>query len=269
LAGPAVSIAIAITATMVAFLAAAVSADDLAVAAPTWLAVINTALVAFNLIPAAPLDGGRVLSALLWRRWADEHRAHAAATRVGHWFGTTLILVGAVLFVSGDPGGGVWLAFLGWFLTTTADAERAFVDARHALEGVRVIDVMTRDLVVAPRHLRLDDFIDHYVYRWGHTAYPVVNDQGRVEGLLTLRAIGAVPRNRWGQLTVADIATPLDQVMITSPTSAVGEVVATLNMRTGNRALVFDGDRLVGIVSPRDITRGLEMTATGRSTVTA
>jgi Zn-dependent protease len=268
LAGPAVSMAIALTATVVALLCAALSADDLAVAAPSWLAVINIALVVFNLIPAAPLDGGRVLSAWLWRRWADEHRAHRAAARVGHWFGTTLVVVGIALFVTGDVGGGVWLAFLGWFLTTTADAERVFADARHALDGVRVVDVMTRDLIVAPRDLRLDDFIDHYVYRWGHTGYPVVDDQGRVEGLLTLRAIGAVPRNRWGHLTVADIAMPLDHVTITTPTSPVDEVIAALHVGTGNRALVFDGDQLVGIVSPRDITRLLGTTSTGRPTVT-
>jgi Zn-dependent protease len=267
LAGPAVSVAIALAATSFAGLGAALSADDLVIAAPSWLAVINIVLVVFNLIPAAPLDGGRVLSALLWSRWADEHRAHRAAAQVGRWFGITLIAAGVVLISAGDAGGGVWLALLGWFLTTTADAERAFVDARQSLEGVRAADVMTRDLVVAPRQCRLDEFIDRYVSRWGHSAYPVVDDRGRVEGLLTLRALGAVPRDRWAHVAVTDIATPLDQVTITTPLTPVADILTTLHAGTGNRALVFDGDRLVGMISSRDITRHLARTARMRPPV--
>jgi Zn-dependent protease len=260
LAGPAVSVAIATAAGVSAILADALAADDLAVAALTWLAVINTALVAFNLIPAAPLDGGRVLSAVLWTRWSDERRAHRAATRVGRGFGTGLILLGIVLFAAGDLVGGVWLAFLGWFLSMAADAEQAFAEARSSLEGIRAADVMTRNPIVTPRNIRLDRFVDEYVHRWRHGAYPVVDEHGRVDGILTLRAMRGVPRNQWSRYSVADVATPRARVATTTPETPIVDVITALNTDGGDgRVLVFDEERLVGIISPSDITRLLEV----------
>ena len=260
LAGPVVSLAIALAAAMAAILTDALVTDELVVAALVWLAVINTALVLFNLIPAAPLDGGRVLSAILWNRWSDERRAHRAATRMGRGFGTALIALGIVLFAAGDFGGGVWLAFLGWFLSSVADAERAAADTYQVLQGIRAVDVMTPNPVVAPGKIRLDHFIDELVHTARHGAYPVVDDQGHVQGVLTLRAIRGVPRDRWPLYSVADVATPRSQVAKAAPDTPIAEVIALLNTTRGNgRVLVFDADELVGIIAPSDITRLLSV----------
>ena len=256
LAGPAVSAVVGLTAIALAVLADALGVDDLAIAALLWLGVINIVLLVFNLIPAAPLDGGRVLSALLWRKWSDERRAHSASTRVGRWFGTGLILVGVALFAFDDPVGGVWLAFMGWFLTTAAAAEQVAANARGALEGLRAADLMTRDPIVAPRAIRLDLFIDEFVHRWRHGAYPIVDDRGRVSGLVTLRMVRAMPRDGWSHCTVADVATPIDRVAVTTPDAAMIDVVKAMNADGGDgRVLVFDRDQLVGIISPSDISR--------------
>jgi Zn-dependent protease/predicted transcriptional regulator len=256
LAGPAVSAVIGLAAVALAALGAALGADELVTAALLWLGVINVVLLVFNLIPAAPLDGGRVFSALLWKRWSDERRAHRAATRVGRWFGTCLIVLGVASFALNDPIGGVWLVFLGWFLTTAAVAEQSTADARVALEGVRAADVMTRDPIVAPRVARLDRFIDDVVHRSRHGAYPIVDDHGRVSGLVTLRAVRAMPRDGWSHCTVSEVATPIDRVATTTPDAAIVDVLEAMHGNGGDgRVLVFDNGRLVGIISPSDISR--------------
>ena len=260
LAGPGVSVVIGSLAIALATLADALAVDELATASLAWLGVINIVLVAFNLIPAAPLDGGRVLSALLWTRWSDERCAHRAATRVGRWFGTGLIILGVASFAADDLVGGVWLAFLGWFLITAAEAEQAYADARGALEGVRVADVMTRDPIVAPRSLLVDRFIDEFVHHHRYGAYPIVDEHGRVEGIVTLRSVRGVPRDSWSRYRLADIATTRERVATTTPDTPVVDVITAMNAdgRDG-RALVFDGDQLVGIISPSDISRLMEL----------
>lgn len=262
LAGPIVSAAIALGAGMAAVIGNELAADDLVVAALWWLAVINTALVAFNLMPAAPLDGGRVLSAILWSRWSDERRAHRAAVRMGRGFGTALIALGIVLFSAGDLGGAIWLAFLGWFLSSAAVAEQAAAETQRSLEGLRAADAMTPNPVVVPGDIRLDQFLDEWVPRYRHGGYPVVDGRGNVHGLVTLRSVRGIPRQRWSQLTVTDVATPRAQVVTATPDTPIIEVLSGLSAGGGDgRVLVFDADRLVGIVSPRDITHLLSVSS--------
>jgi Zn-dependent protease len=259
LAGPAVSVVIGVAAIALAALADALTVGELATTALLWLGAVNLVLVAFNLIPAAPLDGGRVLSAILWTRWADERRAHRASTRSGRWFGTGLVLLGVVSFAADDLVGGVWLAFLGWFLITAAESEQAYADARAAIEGVRVMDVMTRDPIVVPRSLPVDRFIDDYVHRHRYGAYPVADEHGYIVGIVTLRAVRGVPRESWSRYRVTDIATPRDRVTAATPYTPVVDVIGAMNADGADgRVLVFDRDRLVGIISPSDVSRLLE-----------
>ena len=259
LAGPVVSFTIGLSAIGFAAVAEALTVGELATTALRWLGVINLVLFAFNLIPAAPLDGGRVLSAALWTRWSDERRAHRAATRAGRWFGTGLILLGVASFAADDLVGGVWLAFLGWFLITAAESEQASADALGALEGVRVADVMSRDPIVVPRSMSIDRFVDEYVHHHRYGAYPVIDEQGRVEGLVTLRAIRTVPRDSWPRVGLAEVATPIEQVVTATCETPVVDVITGMNLDGGGgRVLAFDGDRLVGIISPSDISRLME-----------
>jgi Zn-dependent protease len=259
LAGPAVSVVIGLTVIALAALAESLAIGDLATTALLWLGFVNIVLVAFNLIPAAPLDGGRVLSAILWKRWSDERRAHRAATRVGRWFGTGLIVLGVASFAADDLVGGVWLAFLGWFLITAAESEQAYADARSALAGVLVADVMSRDPIVAPRSLTLDRFIDEFVHHHRYGAYPVIDEQGRIDGIVTLRALRGEPREVWSRRRLADIATPRELAVTTTADTPVVDVIPAMNADDGDgRVLVFDADRLVGIISPSDISRLME-----------
>jgi Zn-dependent protease len=138
-----------------------------------WLAVINLALAVFNLVPAAPLDGGRILRAFLWRRRGDRLSASVTAARAGTVFGFVLIGLGLLEFAFGAGFGGLWFVLLGWFLVNAAKSEQQQARVRHALSGIRVRDVMSSDPTTAPRTLTVDDFLDSYLFAHRHSTFPL------------------------------------------------------------------------------------------------
>lgn len=212
----------------------------------------------FNLIPGAPLDGGRVLRALLWMRSGDHDRAAATATSVGQVVGYCLVGLGLLAFAAGDTVGGLWTILIGWFLLTAARAEHEATLAEHALGGMSVRDVMSSDVHTASAELSVEEFIDKHLLQGRHSAYPVVAWSGAVEGLVTLAQLRSVPTPARSRTSVRDVALPLAQVAVCAPTDPATGILARTTRESGNRALVFDDGRLVGIVTPADITRVLE-----------
>ena len=176
-----------------------------------WLGYVNVALLVFNLLPALPLDGGRVLRSLLWLRSGDLGRATRTATSVARVFAYGLIGLGIALFVLEGAFSGAWLAFIGWFLLQAATAEARWVAARQALGGLRVRDLMVRDPVTVPPDLPLGRFMDEVVWTQRHTTYPVVED-GRALGLLPFRRVAEVPRAEWDDRRVRDCMLGLDEI---------------------------------------------------------
>lgn len=258
-AGPATSLGLAAAFAVVAGALDGLGVAHLAVSVTGWLAATNLLLGVFNLLPGAPLDGGRILRAALWARRGDRVGAAVTAARAGAVVGYGLIAVGLLETFAGE-GGGLWLAFIGWFVLSAARAEEGSVVARHALSGVRVGDVMTRDPVTAPAWVTIDAFIDQYLLGHPHSAYPVEGFDGNVAGLVTLAQLRAVPASERHLRRVVDAAVPLADVAIAAPGDAIVDVLtAGRPSATGGRTLVLDGDRLVGIVTPADVTRALEV----------
>jgi len=260
LAGPAVSIAIAIVSGVLAGGIASVGGPDLLVAAVAWLAFINGMLAVFNLVPGAPLDGGRVLHALVWRRTGSRSRATMTATSAGRGFGFVLIGMGVLLFAAGDIGG-VWFAFIGWFLMNAARAEATHVLVHDALAGLKVRDVMTSDPITAPVDATITQLLDDYFMGYHCSAFPIVDDAGGVFGLVTLHQVKSVASDRRDRLQACDVAWPANAVPTCAPDQPVVELLDSIvraNAGDG-RALVFDHGALVGIVSPTDVNRALEL----------
>lgn len=220
-----------------------------------WLAGINLLLGLFNLLPGAPLDGGQVLRAWLWRRHGDPVRAAVGAARAGRTVAIVLIGLGLLEFLAGALVGGVWLAFIGWFIFTAARTDEAQVLTRSALTGVRVADAMTADPRTAPDWITVTEFIEHYLLGDRHSAYPVQARDGSISGLITLAQLREVAPDQRSSTLVGSIAIPLDRV----PTATSNEPVTTLLERLAangnNRALVVDGDRVTGIITAHDLTR--------------
>jgi Zn-dependent protease/CBS domain-containing protein len=261
LAGPLMSVTVGLVLSAVAVLVAVAGGPDLLVVTCGWLGGINLFLALFNLAPAAPLDGGRVLAALLWRRHGDRVRAAVSATRAGMTFGYVLIVVGVFVFLAGGGIGGLWFVFLGWFLLSAARAESSHVQLRDALAGVRVADVMTADPVVAPASLTVDAFFDQYALRYRFSAFPLEGPDGDLEGLVTLSRLKAVPAERRASTTVRDIACPMSEVPVAAPDEPIVDLLGRMTEATDGRALVLADDRLVGLVSPTDISRTVSLAA--------
>ena len=194
--GPAVSLALAAGFAVVAWLLQAVGSEGLPFGVFAWLATINLVLAVFNLIPAAPLDGGRLLRAALWRRRGDRTSAAVTAAHAGRRFGWLLVTLGLIQFLVADVGG-LWLMLLGWFITTAATAEVQHAELTDALSGVRVADVMSADPVTVPAGITITRFLDAYVFTHPHSTFPVTDFEGRPTGLVTLQRVKRIaPRAR-------------------------------------------------------------------------
>lgn len=236
----------------------ALGAADLLVGVFGWLALINLVLAGFNLIPAAPLDGGRVLRALLWRRSGDRRQAAITAARAGQGFAALLIGLGIAEFAFGAGLGGIWFMLLGWFVLTAARAEQTYA----RVQGIRVTDVMTPDPVVAPDWLTVQDFLDQYVFPHRFSTFPVQGFDGQLTGVVTLRALKRVPPQERATAQVRAVRCPMERV----PTVRADDDLTALFQRsagacTEGRVLVLGEDgKAVGIVSPADIARVLDLT---------
>lgn len=256
-AGPLVSLLLGLAFWLLAELAHAAGWPVLVAAGLGWLAAINLLLAVFNVLPGAPLDGGRLLRAALWKWRGDRTWASIAAARAGRGIGLVLVVLGGfdVLFY-GDLSG-LWLALVGWFLMSAAAAEEQQAQVGESLAGVRVGDVMTPDPDTVAPEVTAAEFIAGHLLAYRHSTLPLV-EGGRPVGLLTLARLRAVPESARATTALGAIACPMPEVPVAAPGDALAELIPRLNRAADGRALVLDGGRLVGIVSPVDITRAIE-----------
>ncbi|WP_447002525.1 site-2 protease family protein [Saccharothrix isguenensis] len=255
-AGPATSVVLGVGFFLLAWPVAVANADVLVRGVLAYLAFINLVLAAFNLIPAAPLDGGRILSAALWRRWGDRHRAAVASTRVGRGFGFTLILLGAVTLFDGTTGG-LWWMMIGAFIVVMAQAEQRQSELGAALSRLRVRDVMTADPDTADGGDSVSTFLRDTALVRRHSAFPLVDELGGLQGLITLNRLKAVPPAERDRTALRDAAWPPPEVPKVEPDDPLPDLLSVMGDQADGRALVFDQGRLVGIVSPTDISRAM------------
>jgi CBS domain-containing protein len=225
-----------------------------------WLGSTNLALLAFNLLPALPLDGGRVLRSLLWGAKGDFVWATRVAAWIGRAFGYLFIAGGLAFLIFQGSFSGAWLAFIGWFLLQAAAAEDRYLVTRQALEGLHVRDLMARDPVTARPDATLGEFVDDIVWSRRYTTYPVA-DAGRAVGLLPFRAVAAVPRREWDSRTVAECMLAADAVPVVRADDEAIDAAGDVAESEVGRALVVDGDRLVGLLSVTDFARAFELRA--------
>jgi Zn-dependent protease/CBS domain-containing protein len=255
IAGPLVSLAIGAVFVAGAWaLPLPAAADGVA----SWLGFINLILLAFNMLPALPLDGGRVLRSALWARSGDLAAATRTAGVVARGFAYLLIAAGIAELVFLRSFGGLWLAFLGWFLLQAAAGEERALATRQALGGLRVADVMVRNPATVREDMSLGRFMDDIVWSRRFTTYPVVDD-GRAVGLLPFRCVAEVPRSEWDQRFVRDCMLRLDQVPVVAADDRLADVLEQFGANDLNRALVLDDGRLVGLLSITDLARALEV----------
>jgi Zn-dependent protease len=257
--GPVTSLALAGVFAALALAFRHLGVANIAVGVAWWLSGINLLLGLFNLLPGAPLDGGRVLSAYLWRRHGDKVRGQVGATRGGRIVGYALIALGLFEFMVASIVTGVWTVFIGWFLLTAAQSEERRILTRQSLSGVRVADAMTAHPHTAPGWISLEDFIQSYVLGDRHSAYPVEGPSGGIVGLITLAQLRQVAPGERDTTLVRDAAVPMDRVITAAPHEPLVALLGRLAPSSGSRALVMDRGQLVGIVTASDISRLIDV----------
>jgi Zn-dependent protease/predicted transcriptional regulator len=221
-----------------------------------YLAWSNLLLAGFNLVPGFPLDGGRLLRSAIWKATGSLARATRVASLAGQAVGWLLVAAGVAWLLAGDLAGGIWFAFIGWFLVQAARSSYQELQLRDMLRGVEAEDVMAGNLLRIPPDLSLQDAVDDYFMRYDHSAFPV-DEQGRTIGLLTLRGIRRVPRDQWPTRRVRDLMVPLGDQVVVAPHARMDVVLGKLQDSEAGRVLVVQAGEVVGIITPTDLTRWL------------
>lgn len=256
-AGPIVSFAIAAVFGILTFLGDRVEWAGEIQGVVDYLWRINALVAAFNLVPALPLDGGRILRSWLWHRQANFADATRSAARAGTAFGALLALVGILNFFSDSGGGGLWFVFLGWFLIQAARSEASVGLMETALAGRKVRDVMSPDPQVVEAGTSIEEFLENIVAQRGHSTYPVV-DAERLVGLVSLRAAGQVEPERRDSTTVKDVMLKDHEVEMVEADARLMDVIGSIHGGVGRSPVVEDG-KAVGVISIADVTHALEV----------
>jgi len=259
-AGPATSVLLGAGCGAIALGLSATGAEGLVIAVPGYLAAANLLLAVFNLVPAAPLDGGRVLRAALWAWRGDRTWAAVVAARAGRFFGYALIVLGIAQVVFLSQFGGLWLALIGWFLVNAASAEAAQATVTNRLAGVRVSEVMTPQPTTADGDQTVAQFVDEVALRRMFSSYPLVDSDRRLTGLVTLNRIRAVPPERRFDTRLTDVACPPGDVPPARPEMPLTELLPRLSSCADGRAVVTDTyGHVIGVVSPSDVARAMSL----------
>jgi Zn-dependent protease len=256
-AGPATSVGLAAAFGVGALALSALGAPGLLGSALAWLALINGILALFNLIPAAPLDGGRILSALLWFRHGNRYRAAATAAQVGVVFGWLLVGAGGVGWLAGLGFGGLWTALIGWFLVSAARAEGEMARSRLAFGDLRVRDVMIADPPRVRGWITVADFLEEDAPHLRDPVAVVERFDGTIAGLVSVDRLRSAPAAPEGVARrVQDYMVPVATIRVAHPDDRVADVAVRPTRGRAGHTLVFDGDRLVGLVSPEAVASG-------------
>lgn len=265
LAGPGTSLALAALAGTAAGLTSLVVSGGPVTTMLTWLASVNLVLAVFNLLPGAPLDGGRVLRAGLWWRSGDRLRATATAARSGQLLGTVLLALGIVEALWFGQLGGLWLVLLGWFLRTAAQTEMIAAGLRQRLGDLRVRDLMTPAPVTVGADWSLPQLLSADAARTAHRVFPVVDAEHRPVGVLAWSDLAAIPESRRGEVRLGSVARRLPKQAFTEAGERAGDLMCRIVLRPNLDAAVVVGTdgRLTGILTATDLVLAADRSALG------
>lgn len=233
-----------------------------------WLGPINVIVGAFNLVPAFPLDGGRLLRSAIWAATGSLHTATRWASAIGQAIGWFFVVLGVSMafgaylpVVGGGLASGLWLAFVGWFLASAAGQTWSLQLAHEALEGMTVSRLMRPVEHVLRPDASISSLVSHWLLRRDEEWYPVVDDSGRLQGVVTLSDVHDAPRETWDSTPVSRVMTPIDQLVTMSPREDLGQALDELARTPASEIPVLDGDRLVGALHRFDVARWVELRA--------
>lgn len=248
-AGPLVSLALAV---LFYVLQPLVAGLEPLLGLAEYLAYINLALVLFNLIPGYPLDGGRVFRAVVWAVTGNMRRATFIAANVGRFFAFLFIFAGILQMLGGNLGGGLWIAFIGWFLDNAASSQVQQLMFQGALAGHTVAQAMNTHCAAIPADLTLQQLVDEHILGSGQRCF-LVNRGDDTLGLMTLHRIKEVPRDEWPTTTAAQAMLPLEQSQSLNPDSELWTALQKMDRDGVNQLPVNRDHQVIGMLSRADV----------------
>ena len=256
--GPGMSILLGAIFGSVAVLSEHAGIHGLPLYVAKWLSYINLLLAAFNLIPAAPLDGGRILRAGLWKRSGNQARASVTASRAGRAFAIVLIALGFVEIARGETEG-IWFALMGWFLFSAARAEEGAATLKGSIAGLTVGHAMSRQPPTLPSTMTVAEVLRGYLHWLQGDAIAVVGVTGVLEGVLTVEGLQSVAPAARASTRIGEVALPILSLPVAHPDELVSDVLRRMQAALGP-AVVLDGEgRLAGLVTPAGIQRAAQL----------
>jgi Zn-dependent protease/predicted transcriptional regulator len=223
-----------------------------------YLALINLILVVFNMVPAFPLDGGRVLRSILWGVQKDLRRATRISAAFGTAFGILLMILGLVSLLAGNLIGGIWWFILGLFIRGASKMAVRQMLFRQLLEGEPVGNFMRRDPITVPSSTTIRELVDDYIYRHHHKMFPVVDD-GHLTGCITLSRVKEVPQEEWGRRMVGELVWPCNEDNTITPATDAMVAFTTMHGKDLSRVMVVENGRLAGILALKDLMKFLAL----------
>ena len=224
----------------------------------SYLWVINLVLAAFNLVPAFPLDGGRVLRSLLWGYSKRLTWATRIASRIGSGFGFLLMLLGVLFFIRGDLVGGIWWFLIGMFVRSASTGSYQQLLTKQVLAGHPVRQFMQENPIAVPYQISIEQLVEDYVYKHHFKMFPVLEGE-RLVGCITTRQIKELPRSEWNQHTVKELSSGCSKENTISPDADATEALSQMHRTHNSRLMVVEGDRLVGIIALKDLLEFLSL----------
>jgi Zn-dependent protease/predicted transcriptional regulator len=222
-----------------------------------WLARINLVLGVFNLVPGFPMDGGRVLRSIIWGRTKNYFYATRKASGVGRKIALFFIIFGLFSFFTGFPGG-LWLTFIGWFLYTVAQTSYQQANLQESLSGLKVRDVMVKNMVILNSSVTVQDAVNNYFLRYGFGGFPVFAD-GKFLGFITLKEIKNIPREDWTNVKVSNVLIPHQADWEVSPEDDVMKALELMMTKDKGRIAVTENNKIVGLITRNGIARYLQV----------
>ena len=256
ISGPAMSLLLYIVFILLSNILNRFGVQEAVVASFSYIASVNLILGLFNLIPAFPLDGGRVLRALIWHFSKDLHRATKVSSSIGRMFGYLLIFLGVLILLNGNFINGLWLLFIGWLINQMSQSSYQSMVVSNLFDKIQVSDFMNADVVSVEPFISVRKLVDDYFLKYKYTFFPVINGE-IILGIVNAGSVKSVPKDELSHTSVSTILVPLSDTLIVSPKETVSAAMKKTLSNGVGRVLVIEDNRLLGLISKTDILKYL------------
>lgn len=222
-----------------------------------YLAIVNIVLGVFNILPGYPLDGGRILRSIIWKTTGNLERATFIASTVGRVIGFVIIAAGILFIFMGNFLNGIWLAFIGWFIQSSAQMGYRQLIFETSIKGIKVRDIMNENIVNVTKDITIQDLVDDYFMKYRFGRFPVIEDEKtqRFIGVISLHDIKGVSKEEWPEVKIGDIVKSVSESEKVDMSMEISDAIKKMGKNDLGHLVVMSGDKLRGIITKSDVMR--------------